>query len=90
MNSIEFQNNVNDLEKPIIVQSIQLNGQSMQFGVFQLNTLNLNGVDGTKNVWFNGPTLQLYSECLYKLGRPILAGYNPDVFRYIYGFYKTN
>lgn len=85
-----FQNNVNDLEKPIVVQSIQLNGQSIQFGVFQLNTLNVSGVSGTKNVWYNGPTLELFSECLYQLGRPILVGYNPDVLRYIYGFYKTN
>ncbi|KAJ6645811.1 39S ribosomal protein L37, mitochondrial [Pseudolycoriella hygida] len=85
----DYGEHVNDLEKPIVVQSIQLNGLSFQFGVFQLNTLNLGDDNGIKNVWFNGPTLPLCSECAYKLGRPVLAGYNPDVFRYIYGFYRN-
>lgn len=87
---IEFQKSVEDLEKPIVVQSIQLKEDSVQFGVFQLNTLNIDGVDGTKNVWYNGPTLQLFSDCMYKLGRPVMTGYNPEVFRHIYGFYKNN
>ncbi|XP_037042420.1 39S ribosomal protein L37, mitochondrial [Bradysia coprophila] len=82
--------NVTDLEKPIVVQTIQFNDKSIQFGLFQLNTLNLNGVNGTKNVWFHGPTLELFSECRYRISRPELTGYNPDVLRYIYGFYKTN
>lgn len=82
--------NVTDLKTPIVVQSIQFNDAKIHFGVFQLNTLNLNGVNGMKNVWFNGPSLKLFSECLYRRARPELDEYNPDVFRYIYGFYRTN
>lgn len=80
---------VEHLPKPIVVQSIQTDGKTFHFGVFQLNTLQLNGNDGTKNYWFHLPNVDLFTECGYKVGRPILDGYNKDCFRYFKAFYSN-
>ena len=52
------------LEKPIVVQAVQFNGSKIQFGIFQLNTLDLNGNKGTKNYWFRKPEMELYQNCI--------------------------
>ncbi|XP_055902588.1 39S ribosomal protein L37, mitochondrial [Eupeodes corollae] len=84
-----YGDSVEQLPKPIVVQSIQTDGKTFHFGVFQLNTLQLNGSDGTKNYWFHLPNVDLFSECTYKVGRPILEGYNKDCFRYLKAFYSN-
>lgn len=84
-----YGNSVERLPKPIVVQSIQTDGKTFHFGVFQLNTLQLDGSDGTKNYWFHMPNVDLFSECEYKLGRPVLEGYNKDCFRYLKAFYSN-
>lgn len=77
------------MPQPITVQTVQVNNNEFQFGVFQLNTLNLNGTDGTKNIWFALDPIKLYDECAYLVSRPRLNGYNPEVLRLSYAFYKN-
>lgn len=84
-----YGDDVKDLEKPIVVQVVQLESQRIQFGVFQLNTLNLDGVEGTKNYWFRKPEMELYENCYYNEGRPALTSYNFDVFRLMNVFYSS-
>lgn len=81
--------NVKQLEKPIPVQVVQLDGKKIQFGIFQLNTLNLEGNDGIKNYWFSMPKVELYEECHYDKGRPALTKYNFDVFKMMNVFYSS-
>lgn len=59
------------------------------FGVYQLNTLNLDGSDGKKNLWFELPAKSLYEICEYQLCRPVLRGYNDDVLRHAVAFYQN-
>lgn len=79
--------NVKDLKKPITVQVVQLESQRVQFGIFQLNTLDLDGASGLKNFWFRKPITNLYDECCYNHGRPALTAYNFDVLRLMSVFY---
>ncbi|XP_037955988.1 39S ribosomal protein L37, mitochondrial [Teleopsis dalmanni] len=80
------------LPKPIVIQSIQTDGRSFHFGVFQLNTLAIGDDvdDGLKNYWFHEPQLDLFTDCSYKLGKPYLEGYNKDVIRCINAFYNNS
>jgi large subunit ribosomal protein L37 len=78
------------LPKPIVVQCVHTNGQTFHFGVFQLNTLDLDGPDGVKNYWFTRPNINLYDECAYKSSRPVLEGYNTDVLRLMNVFYNNH
>lgn len=78
-----------DLPSPITVQSVQVNGNKFQFGVFQLNTLNLDGTEGVKNYWFSNPIQDLYDVCAYLEARPKLSGYNPSVLKNALAFYKN-
>lgn len=80
---------VKDLDIPIVVQVVQLDSARIQFGIFQLNTLNMDGNEGTKNYWFRKPSMQLYEECYYNEGRPALTAYNFDVFRLMSVFYSS-
>lgn len=89
MDSIKFQANVRDLPRPITVQCIQVHVNKFYFGVYQLNTLNLDGKDGIKNVWFSVPPMLLYGNCEYKESRPILSDYNNDVLRHTLAFYQN-
>lgn len=77
------------LPKPIVVQSIQTDGRTFHFGVFQLNTLALGESGDIKNYWFHESNMDLFSECGYKIGRPYLEGYNKDVFRCFNAFYNN-
>lgn len=81
--------NVQDLEKPIVVQVVQIETNRIQFGIFQLNTLDLSSTDGLKNYWFSKPAVSLYDECCYSSGRPSLKGYNFDVLRLMNVFYSN-
>lgn len=78
-----------ELEKPIVVQVIQLESRRIQFGIFQLNTLDLNNEGGAKNFWFSKKEMNLYDECCYRDGRPALTSYNFDVFRMMNVFYSN-
>ena len=85
-----FKPTAQDLAQPIVVQIVHMNGSKLQFAVFQLNTLNFDGNDGVKNYWFRKPTMELYQECLYKVGKPALTGYNRDVLKHMSVFYNNN
>lgn len=78
---------VDKLIRPIVVQSIQTDGRTFHFGVFQLNDLRINKLEGPKNYWFHSSNLNLFETCEYVSGRPKLKGFNKDVLRYMYAFY---
>ena len=71
------------------MQSIQTDGKTFHFGVFQLNTLNFNGTDGIKNYWFNTENVDLFNVCEYQFGKPILNGYNEEVLKILSVFYNN-
>ena len=68
------------LDYPVVVQTVQFDGPRVQFGIFQLNTLNPN-CSKIKNFWFRKPIMNLYDECVYKDGRPSLVNYNFDILK---------
>ncbi|PNF38453.1 hypothetical protein B7P43_G04033 [Cryptotermes secundus] len=72
--------NVKDLPEPITIQCVQTDGRLFHFAVFQLNTLDLNGIDGKKNIFWMLPRIPLFSSCMYVKGKPCVEGYNPEVF----------
>ncbi|XP_039968788.1 39S ribosomal protein L37, mitochondrial [Bactrocera neohumeralis] len=78
---------VEKLTRPIVVQSIQTDGRTFHFGVFQLNDLRSDDLGGAKNYWFHSSNLDLFEKCEYVSGRPKLIGFNKDVLRYLYAFY---
>lgn len=80
---------VKHLPEPIIVQCIESNGKNFHFSVFQLNTLDINKIEGIRNFWWSSPTLQLYEKACYEVGKPILTGYNPEVVKKLIAFYKN-
>lgn len=71
------------------MQAVQTTGNIFHFGVFQLNTLDLDGSDGLKNVWYSIPDITLYEKLDYDVARPHLVEYNPDVLRHALGFMKN-
>ncbi|XP_045776211.1 39S ribosomal protein L37, mitochondrial [Maniola jurtina] len=79
---------VKDLPEPIHINCIQTDGQRFHFGVFELNTLNVDGTDGTKNVWYCKNDVKLYDSSRYLSGMPVLENYNPNVYGYINAFYN--
>jgi len=65
----------------VLVNVIASDTRRFHFGVFQLNTLDLNGSDGVKNILWHQPELDdLYQFCGYEKAVPTLRGYNPEVF----------
>lgn len=79
---------VETLPEPICVQCIQTDGRLFDFSVFQLNTMNLNGAEGIKNIWYQTEQMPLYTICAYDKGIPILEGYNPEIMKYLFAFYR--
>lgn len=77
------------LDHPIVVQSVETDGKSFYFGVFELRTLNLTGSDGIKNRWFTIPKVDLFDDCSYHSGRPTLKGYNNEVLKHLKVFYSN-
>lgn len=82
--------NVGKLDQPIVVQSVETDGKSFYFGVFELRTLNLSGNDAIQNRWFSIPKVNLFDECSYQSGRPTLVGYNDEVLKLLKTFYSNN
>lgn len=80
---------VKELPEPITIQCVQSNSQAFHFSVFQLNTLNINGTEGPKNFWWSMPEINLFDTATYVEGRPVLEGYNPEVFKRILAFYTN-
>ena len=87
--SSSFQADVQELPKPITVQCVQVHVNRFYFGVYQLNTLNLQGDSSTKNYWFKVPPKLLYTKCEYEESRPVLKNYNNDVLRHTLAFYQN-
>ncbi|EZA55817.1 hypothetical protein DMN91_011665 [Ooceraea biroi] len=83
-----FGASVTELPEPVTVQAVQTDGRRYQFFVFQLNSLDVNDA-GVKNFWYTLPPLALYEKAQYDDGRPVLEGYNPEVFRRIVAFYRN-
>ncbi|KAJ8926022.1 hypothetical protein NQ315_009877 [Exocentrus adspersus] len=84
----QYGDEVKLLPKPVTVQAVQTDGCFFHFGVFQLNTLDLENGD-VKNVWYQTPLLNLFERCCYDLGRPTLEGYNSEVVKHLYAFYHS-
>ncbi|KAJ8673383.1 hypothetical protein QAD02_004645 [Eretmocerus hayati] len=85
-----FGHDVRQLPKPFTVQCIQSDGKRFNFLVYQLNTLDLEGNEGIKNFCWMLPRIDLYEAAGYVGGKPLLEGYNPEVFNRILGFYKNS
>lgn len=86
------QDPIGDLDEPVTVQVVHLNRQRYHFGVFQLNTLNLNpstsdGAPTTRNLFWTQPWEMLFDSCKFKVGKPVLEGYNPKVFSLLRGLH---
>ncbi|KAM3956560.1 mitochondrial ribosomal protein L37 [Aphomia sociella] len=79
---------VKDLPEPLYINCIQTDGQKYHFGILQLNTLNVDGKDGTTNVWYCKNNMKLYDSSRYFSGIPVLENYNPKVYGYINAFYN--
>ncbi|CAK1550550.1 unnamed protein product [Leptosia nina] len=77
-----------DLPEPVYVNCIQTDGQRFHFGIFELNTLNVEGTEGPKNVWYCKNDLKLYDSSRYLSGIPVLENYNPQIYGYINAFYN--
>lgn len=73
---------------PVTIQLVQTDGRVFQFGIFQLNTLDLE--NSVKNVWYKTENLPLFSKCCYEAGRPVLEGYNSDVIKHLFAFYNNH
>lgn len=83
-----LQEDVKDLPEPIYINCIQTDGMKYHFGVLELNTLNVDGTEGTKNVWYSKNNLQLYESSCYFGGMPTLDVYNNKVYGYINALYN--
>ncbi|CAG9789310.1 unnamed protein product [Diatraea saccharalis] len=79
---------VKDLPEPVYINCIQTDGQRYHFGVLELNTLNVDGDEGTKNVWYCKNDMKMYDSSRYLSGIPVLENYNPDIYGYINAFYN--
>lgn len=86
----QYGENIGDLPHPIVVQVVQSDTKRYQFGIFQLNSLNLKEGHTVKNLWYAGNIVNLYEECCYKMGKPVLEGYNKEVLRYMMAFYNNS
>lgn len=84
----KFGSSVKKLPEPVTLQCIQSDGKNYHFFVFQLNSLDVNDIS-VKNFWYALPSLTLYEKAEYDDARPIVEGYNPEVFRRILAFYRN-
>lgn len=84
----KFGSSVKKLPEPVTVQCIQSDGKNYHFFIFQLNSLDANDVS-VKNFWCPLPPLMLYEKAEYDNGRPVVEGYNPEVFRRILALYRN-
>ncbi|XP_015121867.1 39S ribosomal protein L37, mitochondrial isoform X2 [Diachasma alloeum] len=85
----KYGDSVEDLPEPLAVQCVHVDGQNFHFSVFQLNTLNIEEKEGKMNYWWCSPQISLFEQAKYENARPVLEGYNPDVFKRLLAFYKN-
>lgn len=85
----KFGLSVKKLPEPVTLQCIQSDGKNYHFFIFQLNSLDANDVS-VKNFWYTLSPLTLYQKAEYYNARPIVKGYNPEVFRRILTFYRND
>ncbi|XP_066262593.1 large ribosomal subunit protein mL37 [Euwallacea similis] len=85
----QFGEDVKKLPSPVTLQIVQTSGRQFQFGVFQLNTLDLDS-SKMRNIWYQTPTMTLFDRCAYVLGKPVLEGYNRTVMNHLASFYSNN
>ena len=77
-----------DLPEPVTVQFVFTTGDRFHFSVFQLNTMDLDSETGRKNYfWHEKETAKLFDVCEFVEAKPVLEGFNPDVFRKIAAMY---
>ncbi|XP_011687044.1 PREDICTED: 39S ribosomal protein L37, mitochondrial [Wasmannia auropunctata] len=84
----KFGSSVKKLPEPVTVQCVQSDGKNYHFFVFQLNSLDASDAS-VKNFWCALSPLTLYEKAEYNNGRPVVEGYNPEVFRRILAFYRN-
>jgi len=87
--SLCFQLDVKELSEPITMQCVQTDGRLFHFAVFQLNTLDLDGTEGVKTIFWMLPRIPLFSSCKYEDGIPSLKDYNDEVFKRLLAFYAN-
>ncbi|XP_030382460.1 39S ribosomal protein L37, mitochondrial isoform X2 [Scaptodrosophila lebanonensis] len=75
------------LQTPVVVQSVQTDGRTFHFGIFQLNTFDISS--NVQNYWFHRNCFDLFLECGMKAGRPYLEGYNREIFCILNSFYHN-
>lgn len=83
------------LPEPIVIQSVLSAQNRFHFGIFQLNTLDLNdeGADQLTNIWYQSPGIDLYAveddaETGSSTGEKFkLMSYNENVLRFLVSFY---
>jgi Mitochondrial 28S ribosomal protein S30 (PDCD9). len=81
-----LQVDVKELPEPVTLQCVQTDGRLFHFAVFQLNTLDLDDVEGKKNIFWMLPRIPLFSSCMYVKGKPLIEGYSPEVFSRLLAF----
>ncbi|PSN36555.1 hypothetical protein C0J52_09120 [Blattella germanica] len=84
-----FGDDVKDLPEPITLQCVHTDGRLFHFAVFQLNTLDLDGTEGVRNILWTLPRMPLFGECQYEDGKPSLKDYNKEVFQHLLAFYAN-
>lgn len=84
----KFGSSTKKLPEPVTVQCIQSDGKNYHFFIFQLNSLDTNDAS-VKNFWCALSPLTLYEKAEYDNGRPVVEGYNSEVFRRILAFYRN-
>ena len=73
------------------VHFIHTDGSNFHFSVYQLNTLDLEGDGGKKNIfWHEEDISRLYNVCDYVSAKPTVSGYNPEVFAKFAAMYLQN
>ena len=86
-----LQEDVKQLPEPITTQVVHFTGKSFQFGIFQLNTLDLDNTepDSVKNILWLTERMNLFETCKYVEGKNVFEGYNPEVFKLFMGLYAN-
>lgn len=85
------QKDVIDLPEPLTINAIQTDSRNFSYGCLQLHSLNLDGDNAAaKNVaWLQQPQ-SLFVKCDYVDGKPVLEGYNPQVFETLMAVYSSS
>ncbi|XP_050428661.1 39S ribosomal protein L37, mitochondrial [Adelges cooleyi] len=85
----KFGEDVVDLPEPITLQCVHTNASWFHFSVFQLNSLAGPEDNEKRNAYWQAPLMNLYTNCNYEEGIPVLEDYNPEVFKHFLAFYMN-